>query len=285
MEMDYTNHKNPTAEIDIKANYERHLAEGIPRWDRPGSDTWNSGIGMETWASRCLDNNAATPVGLHILEGIYGIDGHFFNGPNPPGNENNPKGESWEYMTNIIIFGMNAYHIDNIAHWLGGHEPGNIGLFHMALENGMAKYIDPMTIPVYEWKDGQALRTSLTDFDRTPLLTYYMRRDYHGEPEDDYWHLCNEPYDYRTVTAVEEIEKPEAFVLAQNYPNPFNPHTSIEFALPSDGHARLEIYDSLGQLLDVLVDGNRRAGPHMAVWNTTNQASGTYFYRFRFGGF
>jgi len=285
MEMDYTHHKNPTAEIDIQANYERHLAEGVPRWDRPGSHTWNSGIGMETWASRCLDNNAATPVGLHILEGIYGIDGHFFNGPNPPGNENNPKGESWEYMTNIIIFGLNAYHIDNIAHWLGGHEPGNVGLFHMALENGMAKYIDPMTIPVYEWKEGQATRTSLTDFERTPLLTYYMQRDYNGEPEEDYWHLCNEPYDYRTVTVVEETNRPEAFVLAQNHPNPFNPHTSIEFTLPSDGHARLEIYDSLGQLLDVLVDGNHRAGPHMAVWNTTNQASGTYFYRFRFGGF
>jgi len=286
MDMDYANHKNPTALEDIKANYERHLAAGVPRWDRPGDNTWNSGIGMETWASRCIDNNAATSVGLHILEGIYGIDGHFYKGPNPPGNENNPKGESWEYMTNIIVFGMNAFHIDIIGHWLGGHEPGNVGLFHMAMENGLSRYLNPMSIPVYEWKNGTAVRTPLTDFERTPLKTYYMRRDYAGdEPEEDYWHLCNEPFDY-TAVEVEEPERSErpAAFLHQNRPNPFNPYTSIEYTIPYGGHVRLEIYNSGGQLVDVLVDRYRVKGSHMAVWNTNNHSSGVYFYRFRFDG-
>lgn len=287
MDMDYVNHKNPTALTDIKANYDRHLADGIPRWDRPGSNTWNSGIGMETWASRCIDNNKAQPAGIHILEGIYGVDGHFWNGPHPAGNENNPKGESWEYMSNIIIFGLNAYNIDNIGHWLGGHEPGNIGLFHMAIENGLSHYLNPMNIPLYEWKaDGSANRVNLADFEKTPLLTYYMQRDYIGEtPEEDYWHLVNEPYDYPSAANIEITEKPEAVVLSQNHPNPFNPYTSIEYTLPSNGHARLEIYNSSGQLIDVLVDGNHSAGSHMAVWNTNNQASGIYFYRFRHGSF
>ena len=286
MDMDYTNHKNPAALADIKANFERHLADGVPRWDRPGDSTWNSGIGMETWASRCLDNNAATPVGLQILEGIYGIDGHFRTGPNPVEQYINDKnGESWEYMTNIIIFGMNAFHIDIVGHWLGGHEPGNLGLFHMSLENGMSKYLDPMNIPVYEWKNGEAVLTPLTDFEQTPLLTYYMQRNYNGQTEN-YWHLLDEPFDYGTVKVEEPdvSEKPESFVLNQNYPNPFNPNTSIEFSIPNGGHARLEVYNSNGQLINVLVDGYRAKGSHMAVWNTNNHSSGTYFYRFRFGG-
>lgn len=68
-------------------------------------------------------------------------------------------------------------------------------------------------------------------------------------------------------------------------PNPFNPATSIEFKIPRAGIARLEIYNVSGQLVDVLTDGYYPAGTHMAVWNTTGHASGTYFYRLRFGGY
>ena len=287
MDMDYTNHKNPTALADIKENYLRHHADGIPRWDRPGSNTWNSGIGMETWASRCIDNNKAQPAGLHILEGIYGVDGHFWSGPHPAGNENNPNGESWEYMSNFIIFGLNAYNIDNIGHWLGGHEPGNIGLFHIAIENGLSRNLNPMNIPLYEWNaDGSANRGNLTDFEKTPLLTYYMRRDYIGdEPLEDHWHLVNEPYDYPAPAKIELPEKPEVVVLNQNFPNPFNPATSIGFSVPYGGNVRIEIYNTSGQLVEVLVNGYRRTGSHMAVWNTSNHPSGTYFYRLLSGEF
>jgi type IX secretion system substrate protein len=71
-------------------------------------------------------------------------------------------------------------------------------------------------------------------------------------------------------------------VLSHNYPNPFNSNTSIEYTLPANGYARLEVYNSSGQLIDVLVNGYRMAGSHMAVWNTNNHSSGVYFYRFRY---
>ena len=285
MDMDYANHKNPNAHADIKANYERHVADGIPRWDRPDETTWNSGIGMETWASRCLDNNTATNTGLHIIESIFGIDGNFFVGPNPRGNENNRNGESWEYLMNYIIFGRNAFHVDIVGHWIAGHEPGNFGLFHMALENGMSSYLDPMSIPVYEWKSDGAVMTPLTDFERTPLMTYYLQRD-HGGGSENYWHMVDEPFDYTSVKVAKDETgtNPKAFVLSQNRPNPFNPYTSIEFTLPNSGHARLEVYNASGQLVDVLADGWRQKGSHMAVWNTNNHSSGVYFYRLRFKG-
>ncbi|MCE5249388.1 DUF362 domain-containing protein [bacterium] len=277
-------HKNPNAKSDITASFERHLADGIPRWDRPGT-TWNSGLGMEVWVQRTVDNHSVTNTGLCIIEGIYGRDGNgFLLGPNPEGNENNPNGEAWDYMTNVIIFGKNPFYTDIIGHWLGGHEAGNMGLFHIAMERGLSETINPHAIPVYEWKNGEAVLTPLTDFERTPLKTYYLPRDYNGQDEP-YYHLLNEPYDYGTITSVKEQTKPEAFVLSQNYPNPFNPNTSIEFSLPTYGYTRLEIYSASGQLVDVLVDGYRSAGSHMAVWNTSRRASGTYLYRLTFGGF
>jgi len=42
--------------------------------------------------------------------------------------------------------------------------------------------------------DGQAVRRKLTDFQRTPLKTYYLQMP--NEPE---YHLVNEPFDYDKI--------------------------------------------------------------------------------------
>ena len=224
-------HMNPNAKAQLLDNYHRHTADGIPRWDKPGD---SGGLWQETWATRCLDNNSVTHPHLHIVEGIYGRDGHFIPGPSP-------EGLASDYMTNIVIFGKNPFYVDIVGHWLGGHEPGNFGLFHMALERDFTTVLNPMSIPVYEWNaDGTATRTPLSDFPRIPLKTLYLQRNYGGQNEPE-WHLVNESFDYPTsVTHNPPIEKPETFVLRQNYPNPFNPATAIEFSLPHSGNARLK---------------------------------------------
>ena len=267
-------HKNPTAKSVIIDNYNRHLADGIPRWE--------NGLGQETWATRTMDNISTMNFGLCIIEGIYGRDGDGNSGgPNPPGNEDNNKGEAWDFMTNVIIFGKNPVHVDNIGFWLAGHEPGNFGQFHIAMERGLSGYINPGSIPLYLWENGVPTLAQLDDFQRTPLKTNYLKKD-SSEP---YWHLVNEPYDYPAPAAVDKPEKPGSFILHQNHPNPFNPVTSIEYSLPESGNARIEIYNSQGQLLAVLIDSYHKAGSHMAVWNCSNYPSGIYFYRFRSGSF
>ncbi len=264
----------------IQANYNRHVADGIPRWDKPGN---SGGIWMETWASRCLDNNSVSKANLHIVEGIYGRDGNgFVLGPSP-------QGLGTDYLTNVIIFGLNQFYVDIIGHWLAGHEPGNFGLFHIAKERGLSEVLNPANIPVYEWDpNGSPVRKPFSEFERTELKTYYLQRNYSGQTEA-YYHLCNEQFEYpeeqSLITSVQDNAAPRAFVLHQNKPNPFNPVTSIEYYLPSGGHARLEVYNATGQLVDVLVDGYHAAGSHMATWNTAGKSSGVYFYRFRSGGF
>jgi hypothetical protein len=232
---------------------------------------------MEAWASRCLDNNSVTKPELHIVEGIYGHDGNFAEGPH--------SGKPKDFMSNIIIFGKNAFHVDSIGHWLGGHEPGNFGLLHIAIERGLSTLINPADIPVYDWTaDSGAALTPFSQFERTPLLTYYLQRDYDGQNEP-YWHLCDEPYEYASTAVRRAALMPDTFELAQNYPNPFNGGTTIEFTLPTAGHVRLEILNTLGQTIDILHDHILDAGQHMVVWQANNVPSGHYFYRCSFAGY
>ena len=76
---------------------------------------------------------------------------------------------------------------------------------------------------------------------------------------------------------------PQGFSLGQNYPNPFNPSTIIPYQLAASAHVRLEVFNLLGQRIATLVDGQRPAGTHTAMWNATG-AAGVYIYRLTMGG-
>ena len=76
--------------------------------------------------------------------------------------------------------------------------------------------------------------------------------------------------------------------LDSNYPNPFNPSTTIRFSLAEAGHARLNIYNTRGQLVRSLANSNLMAGKHQMTWDGRDNrgksvASGIYFYRLQAG--
>jgi len=72
--------------------------------------------------------------------------------------------------------------------------------------------------------------------------------------------------------------------LEQNYPNPFNPSTRIAYTLPSPEKVRLEVYNTLGQRVAVLVDEPQFAGRHEIHFKGSGWASGVYVYRLQAGG-
>ena len=85
-------------------------------------------------------------------------------------------------------------------------------------------------------------------------------------------------------------ELPTSFEVYQNYPNPFNPTTTIEYTLPTEGNVKLEVYNSIGQLVNVLVKGNQSAGRQRVTWNGKDSfgssvSSGIYFYRIKTNSF
>jgi len=279
---------NPKVHEVVEANFKRHLRT-IPRWNTPDvprdHPEYNDGyyytaLCMELWAQRTIDNHVASPMGLHIIEGIYGHDGDFSNGPNPFGNENNYDGRAWDYMTNLVIFGKNPYLVDIVGHWLGGHEPGNFGLFHIAMERGKLDMLNPMHIPVYEWQDGVAVRRPLNSFTRTPLRSFYLQQ----RGKEPLWHLCNEPFDYSKLSEkkLSIPSKPTTRALNQHYPNAINPQLAIEFSVPAMGWVLVEMLDCNGKNLEVISNAICEAGYHMAAWNTARYASGTYKYRLRY---
>lgn len=69
------------------------------------------------------------------------------------------------------------------------------------------------------------------------------------------------------------------FILKQNFPNPFNPKTTIHFVLPDNNYVKLNIYNTLGQKIDVLIEGYLSQGYHEVEWNANNYPSGLYVYR------
>ena len=82
---------------------------------------------------------------------------------------------------------------------------------------------------------------------------------------------------------------PQGFALGQNYPNPFNPSTIIPYQLPTVAQVRLDVFNVLGQQVATLVNEERPAGFHSAVWDATNAAgqavaAGVYMYRLTAGG-
>lgn len=92
--------------------------------------------------------------------------------------------------------------------------------------------------------------------------------------------------DLKEVTSLEETKiEPSNYSLVQNYPNPFNPTTTIKYELPQESYVIIKLYDTLGQEVKNLVDSNKAAGIYTFIFDSTNLASGIYFYRMQAGNY
>jgi len=78
---------------------------------------------------------------------------------------------------------------------------------------------------------------------------------------------------------------PKEFFLNQNYPNPFNPETTISFGVREMSRVTLRIYNSLGQLVTTLINGNYQPGVYRVKFNVSGFASGIYIYQINMKGF
>ena len=105
--------------------------------------------------------------------------------------------------------------------------------------------------------------------------TWFMRQD--GGSDGAAW--C-----YLDPTVVLSVkgnaaQAPATFALLGNYPNPFNPATTIKFQISRASEVTLDVFDILGRTVSSRSLGMNEAGQHTVVFDASNLASGTYFYR------
>jgi uncharacterized protein (DUF362 family) len=174
---------NPRAEEVVKKSFERHRSMGYARYDSAIEMQHVIPIAQEIWAHKTCDHHTIIRSGLSMVEGIYSRDGDgFYAGK--------------DYLTNLVFFGKDSFHVDLVGLYLGGHEPGNLALYRIAKERGLADTFNPWEVPVFEWENGRATPRKLTDFPRTPLAGYYLQK-----PNEPMFHLMNEPFDYDRIKA------------------------------------------------------------------------------------
>jgi len=92
-------------------------------------------------------------------------------------------------------------------------------------------------------------------------------------------------YSSYTVIANELSKIPIKYKLLQNYPNPFNPSTIIKYFLPKPEAVKIEVYNTLGQKIQTLLNISMPAGYHEVEFNAQNLPSGVYLYRIKAGEF
>jgi hypothetical protein len=89
----------------------------------------------------------------------------------------------------------------------------------------------------------------------------------------------------RSTTDVVETAVPNEYRLEQNYPNPFNQQTILAFSLAEAGHYTLTLFDIQGREVETIHSGFSKAGRHLYVWQSRDQASGVYMLRLQVNGF
>jgi hypothetical protein len=257
----------PDAQRHVDDLQEKHERAGIPRWDTAKAG-W-----MEMWIERTLDNYSLlrSSILLNVIEGVYAQNGDgFTTGPSDGGV---PE----VFLTNLLIFGKDAFRVDIVGHWVGGHEPGNFALFHIARERGASTALNPHNIPIYLWEDSGPQLTALDSLKRTPLATPYLPRD--GE---SHFHLLDDAYAYPSepqAACLTGGDAPGLRVLGPSYRGKRPAAIALEFNLPAKTAARLEVINQYGERVGVLRQGLMPRGVHAVDWMLRERPSGLYTCR------
>lgn len=75
----------------------------------------------------------------------------------------------------------------------------------------------------------------------------------------------------------DKVQASTSDLMSSNYPNPFSKSTTIEYTLPETGKVQIAILNSMGTVVETLVEEVQEAGAHNFVYNT-DARPGVYFY-------
>jgi len=133
------------------------------------------------------------------------------------------------------------------------------------------------------WSDNSEWTTLEIDSTRGRYMKLILKDCNQGK-KSSIWEFENFGIDTKKITEQDQ-NIPNTFELSQNYPNPFNPSTKIKFSLPSASNVQLTVYNTLGELIMTLAEGDYEAGSYNIEFSASGLASGIYLYRIEAGNF
>lgn len=75
------------------------------------------------------------------------------------------------------------------------------------------------------------------------------------------------------------------YKLNQNFPNPFNPSTKISYKINIEGKVTLQVFNLVGQVVEVLVNEFQKPGRYEVEFDAGNLPSGVYLYKLQINDF
>ena len=125
------------------------------------------------------------------------------------------------------------------------------------------------------------------DFDWSQVEYFVIDAQHHdlNDIELFFDHICIIEPSEQTAINISSRISPKTTELLPAYPNPFNPVTEIKYSLPESEHVLIEVYNTLGQKIQILLNKYMNAGHHEVEFNGQNLTSGVYFYRLKAGEF
>ncbi|MGB3340708.1 MAG: S8 family serine peptidase [bacterium] len=156
------------------------------------------------------------------------------------------------------------------------------------------------TYPMYPddgaWDEIQEMANSAIRFSYIPgntdVCTLWVRGRDNAPTEDPNWG----EWVYRTFTLIDGVPVgigidegfdiiPLAYAFSSPAPNPFVKNTKITYALPHPRKVSLKIYNCLGQVVRVLIDGKKEPGIYSLSWDGRDElnrrlGSGIYFIKY-----
>ena len=79
------------------------------------------------------------------------------------------------------------------------------------------------------------------------------------------------------------ISLPAEFAVGNAYPNPFNPSTNVSVELSTDANVSIQVFNIMGQLVDIVSDNQMVAGKYSFTWDASSVTSGVYFISTQIG--
>jgi len=81
------------------------------------------------------------------------------------------------------------------------------------------------------------------------------------------------------LESVLNVQYQTTSILNPNTPNPFSNTTDISYYLSGSGYTNLSVYNTLGELVKTLIDGDMNSGMHHVTFNAGDLPAGAYYYR------